>query len=364
VHAPACSLKSILFVGDRTRPFVDKEKIIAVTGTNGKTTTVTLIGDMLKNLKCPYFVGGNIGLPFSHYANEKILGLNKTPAAVVVLELSSFQLESIQDFRPHVAVVVNLTFSHQERYSTFSSYQRAKFQITKNQQAEDFLIFLESSEYIDNWPHTLPMQKIPFNLQSATATLTEHYSLSQFQLPGTHNIENLFCAVKALALLGLEGQGIQQTIDTFEGVHFRVEKVKNDRAYTVYNDAKSTNIAATMKAILAVSVPEKKLYLIFGGRPRSEEAAFVSNGTFKNYVSKIFLIGETTDHLAKNLEPDNMNIVKSYTLENAVRTINQEPNFTGIILFSPGYPSFDQFENYQARGSFFEKLFQKSCLLL
>ncbi|MBF0366839.1 MAG: UDP-N-acetylmuramoyl-L-alanine--D-glutamate ligase [Oligoflexia bacterium] len=338
--------------------FTSDEKIIAVTGTNGKTTTVTMIEEMLTAAGIPHFIGGNIGLPFSAYANEKLKNQNKLP--VIVLELSSFQLESIDRFRPNVAVLTNLSFSHQERYSTFDLYQRAKFNITKNQHTTDTLIYNQSNceHFADRWPNKLSLNKIAFNTESAISYVKQHFALEHFSLPGAHNIENLFCAIQALSILGIEHAPIQNSINSFKGVHYRVEKINGNRQYTLFNDAKSTNIDATIHAINAVKNPGKALYLIFGGKPRDGGAGYVLDrlSLDDTAIAKIFLIGETTNELYAQLQ-HKFNVVRSYSIKDAISSIDNENNFTGIVLFSPGYPSFDQFDNYQHRGRSFEELF-------
>ncbi|MBF0300397.1 MAG: UDP-N-acetylmuramoyl-L-alanine--D-glutamate ligase [Oligoflexia bacterium] len=367
--------------------------IIAVTGSNGKTTTVSIIEDIFKNMGLNPFVGGNIGLPFSEYAISVIKNIINFD--VIVLELSSFQLESIYSFKPNIAILTNLSLTHTERYSTFESYALAKFNISKNMQGNknnsinsssnsDILIYTlqngpnQSRELVTNWikkqdAHLQITCVDEGNISQIKSELEQNFSLQDFNLIGHHNLVNLFLAAKAVSAYNNVkwSKALQQTIDNFHGVHYRIEKIKfdndntdNNFSISFYNDAKSTNLDATKKAVEAITQqqPHDELYLIYGGKKRTESAGTIWNNVFETMVKHIFLIGETTDELAKELE-GKISFSKSYTLDNVIISIKEKKHKNmnkGIaVLFSPGYPSFDQFENYVKRGAYFEKIVLK-----
>jgi UDP-N-acetylmuramoylalanine--D-glutamate ligase len=332
--------------------------IIAVTGTNGKTTTVTLIGEMLKAAGHHTFVGGNIGIPFCQLPLDEGRHPELPKYDVAVLELSSFQLESIEEFTPDVAVILNITMNHGERYDKLEEYAKAKFNITKNMLPQHALIYPRQVKIIDSWAQREHIVLLPFNNFLIQSELSSKFNLSNFKLKGDHNLENLYAAYKAINYLKLKEDGIQHVIEDFEGVHFRIEEIKQNKdnpKYRVFNDAKSTNLEATEKAILAVKSDNKAVYLIYGGQKRDRNEKYFLTSVFKNHLSKIFLIGETSDDMEKAFSDFPHEIIKSYTIEKAMESIDKE-NFEGVVLFSPGFPSFDQFKNYIDRGEKFNKL--------
>ncbi len=322
--------------------------IIAITGTNGKTTVVTLIGEMLKNAgKCP-FVCGNIGTPFCD-----IVG-NENSYDVVAMELSSFQLESIEKFTPDVAAILNVTPNHGERYATVEEYTDAKLNIVKNMDhSKTFVTF-------DNFWGKYEINGPSLHLLSITSPdrVFEKFSIDKFQLVGKHNLANLMVAISCVRVTyGDEcDSGIQKTIDTFSGVDFRLQRVKNRRC-TIFNDAKSTNWDATVAAVKSVceTYPDKKIWLVLGGKLRGRsdslgELIFLFAG-----VEKYLLIGEASELLKSELDGvakyqlcDNLGGVKQYI---------EKEEFDGVLLFSPAFPSFDQFKNYVERGRKFRETF-------
>ncbi|MBF0361926.1 MAG: UDP-N-acetylmuramoyl-L-alanine--D-glutamate ligase [Oligoflexia bacterium] len=363
--------------------------IIAVTGSNGKTTTVTLIQDICINAGLNPFVGGNIGLPFSEYAIEEINNFkvkkSSKPFDIIILELSSFQLESIDSFKPNVAIITNISLTHTERYKSIEEYAHAKFNISKNMRKSDsdndLIIYTTASSdvLLNEWASKQDAQLLKIDskqISNIKNEMNKLFDLSTFKLIGDHNLLNLYSSYKALAHLEISSlkekliNSVQMTINNFKAVHYRSEKIKiNEKLpLSVYNDAKSTNLDATQKAIEAVATTAAltmasettDIYLIFGGKKRSESAGKVWNEVFKSKIKKIFLIGETTDELADELQ-GKISFSKSYTLDNVIieikESLNKKNNKSKIsLIFSPGYPSFDQFENYIKRGEYFEKI--------
>jgi UDP-N-acetylmuramoylalanine--D-glutamate ligase len=327
--------------------------IIAITGTNGKTTTTSMIGEMISQNGLKPFVCGNIGTPVCDLAftNEKY--------DVIVMEVSSFQLETIKDFHPHVALILNITPNHGERYNDVYDYAKAKFNIAKNMTQDDHLIYHADNEFISKWAANLKVGRHAYHEQNIKDKLIEIYDLSQFHLVGEHNLYNLYCAGLAVRLMGNHLKkdlrpGIQLAINSFKGVPHRIEFVGNFSVGKVYNDAKSTNILSTLTAIKSFQ-GEKNLYLILGGKKRGNNdslKAYIPE--FKKYVKKILLVGETAPMLNDELKND-LDVEVVNTFEGALDYFKFQ-NSKGVLLLSPSYPSFDQFKNYGHRGDTFKKL--------
>jgi UDP-N-acetylmuramoylalanine--D-glutamate ligase len=302
--------------------------IIAITGTNGKTTTVTLLGEILKSMGYSTFVGGNIGVPLCDYKS----------ADFIVLEVSSFQMEAIEKFKPHLAVILNVTQNHGERYDHFSDYLSAKLNIAKNLDKKDFM-------YTSDVPFEGAGIKIDLE------NIKMDWDLSKFKIPGTHNIKNLYVIYEILKKLNLDLKEAEKALPNLSGVPFRMELIEGNH-HQVFNDAKSTNWDATLTAIN--SIKNKNTYLILGGQKRGHGDSILPHlEEIKKNVSRVFLIGETTDDLAAEINDNNF-ALKCYELKDALIEAKKESK--GALIFSPAFPSFDQFKNYVDRGESFSKL--------
>lgn len=334
-----------------------KAPIIAVTGTNGKTTTVSFLDHLLKALGKKVFTGGNIGVAFCDHINSG------KEVDYILLELSSFQLESTFDFRPKIAVLLNVFPNHGERYSKNEDYAKAKFNIVKKMQSEDRLIYDSGNQMVAEWGDKFPGTKVAIATEQTgkiEASLKEIFSLQDFKLPGIHNKINLsFCleVLKGLNLLEGNRPLIQKAIDSFTGVSHRIEYVPSKESFEIYNDAKSTNWDATLTAISSMGDFDKELVLILGGKLRghNDEPPEKARSFFKEKVKKVLLIGESASLLEEKLKDWVPCSIKG-SLENCAEELKAE-NFAGIVLLSPGFPSFDQFKNYVERGEAFKKLF-------
>ena len=330
-----------------------KGPIIAVTGTNGKTTTVTMIGEMAKRHLKHVFIGGNIGTPLA----EAVLA--RTDYDLIVLEVSSFQLESMQQFHPRVAVILNISASHGERYPNVEDYAAAKFLITKNMHgSSDFFIY--NQDYV---PYIQQVQKSKLSHRSLSMNciedyrkeLARSYDLSKFKLPGDHNLFNLFVAVQCLAALKMDHKkSIQEVIDTFPGVPNRIEYVENGSGHLVYNDAKSTNWEATLTALKAMPRDKGPIYLILGGQARGRGDSIATLlSELKKRVACVYLIGDVAQALADELQ-GHVVFKLTGTLETTWSDLKTAQK--GVVLLSPAFPSFDQFKNYSHRGECFRKI--------
>ncbi len=334
--------------------FIENKKIVAVTGSNGKTTVVTMLGEIFKNAGYNVFVGGNIGIPLC----EALLEDKKFD--LYLLELSSFQLESMEEFRPNIAVVLNVFKNHTERYASVEEYAKAKFNIVKKMQKEDLLIVGDDNAIIKKWAQQLSAQvevdyvDLSRQLQ-VKEEIEKEYDLSSFQLIGIHNITNLAFILKVCARLKIARKVVQAVINSFMGVDFRVQKIKTALLCQCFNDAKSTNWDATMTAINSLYNTERPLWVILGGQRRGESDSILPHlDFFKKRVQKIILIGDSRDLLATELA-DKIGHHKSGKLSEAIAFV-AESGFEGNLLFSPAFQSFDQFKNYVDRGNSFNNL--------
>jgi UDP-N-acetylmuramoylalanine--D-glutamate ligase len=323
--------------------------IIGITGTNGKTTTTTFLGEMIETAGKKVFVGGNIGIPFCDMAIEVLEG--KRIYDYILLELSSFQLEGIEKFHVQIGLILNIFQNHGERYVTIEDYARSKFFISKNMTADDLLIYPLNFPLIANWAQTQIPRKEVIDIDN----LKIEFSLSKFKLPGIHNKINLEFVLKVAEELRLDKVAIQKSIDTFSGVHHRIEFVDGVHDFHAYNDAKSTNWDATITAVNAMEKNGKKLYLIIGGKKRGHgDSILPSFDFFKKHVDRFYLIGEMANEIEAEIQ-NNADYKNLYTLEATIADVKKE-KFDGVVLFSPGFPSFDQYLNYEKRGEQFVSL--------
>ena len=335
--------------------------IASVTGTNGKTTTVTFIGEMLQASGKKPFVGGNIGKAFCDLPFER----EKEDYDSVVLELSSFQLESIERFTSNVSALLNVFPNHGERYTSFHDYGLSKLNILKGGTSDDTFYCMEnlSSPFLDvvnsasTKVHFLPYLEV---LKKENLLKEFELDISSFKLPGIHNLQNLLFASHIAFKMGADKEGLQKAIDQFLGVDFRLQYVPSQVKLTCFNDAKSTNWDATLTALKAlVGEDDSSLYLILGGAKRGRGDAVPRELLdFKKSIQSIFLIGETTDAMSLELQALGLPFEKCFTLEsvkNLVSSFGGEKK--GQLLFSPAFPSFDQYENYKVRGNHFRELF-------
>lgn len=309
--------------------------IIAVTGTNGKTTTVTLISEALKLAGKRVFLGGNIGTPFCDFVEDEV------QYDVVVLELSSFQLELLDSFRANIACILNITPSHMERYQGFNDYESAKLNIVSNQNENDW--YIAPAKYLD---------------QASAARKIELAKLSGHKwehsvLKGEHHKFNFYIVEKVLEYFHFSPKDIvQNLIDSFRGVSYRLQYLGEIEAAKFYNDAKSTNTEATLTALKSFS--DTGVVLILGGKRRDGIQDLSAIKDFKS-IKKIYAIGDAQEEINSQLGQD-FEVYLAGDLESAF--INSVKD--GVtVLFSPAYPSFDQYKNYIARGEHFDNLFLK-----
>ncbi|WP_456431082.1 UDP-N-acetylmuramoyl-L-alanine--D-glutamate ligase [Thermosulfuriphilus sp.] len=335
-----------------------KTPMVAITGTNGKTTVTALVGDMLRLSGRKVFIGGNFGIPLSEYVSSPQM------ADVVVVEVSSFQLETIHDFRPQVAVLLNITPDHLERYSSFEDYARTKFRLFENQGPENIAIVNGADPEILRHLSGIraqvfiygPSQGSVAYLKEPLAVLKlpggdEFYDLSLFRPLGRHNRENFLAAALAARLSGASPEGISETIRSFVGYPHRLEFVTQVGGVYFVNDSKATNVDATVKALEGLEGP---IVLIAGGKDKGGSYLPLVE-LVRHKVKALILMGEAREKMAQDLGT----ITETYqveSLEEAVEVAMSLANPGDTVLLSPACASFDQFESYKERGQIFRSL--------
>lgn len=328
--------------------------VIAITGTNGKTTTTTMISEALKMAGKKVFCGGNIGIPYCE------LPLSEEKVDYAVIEVSSFQLETIHDFHPHIGLILNIFPNHSERYDEVHDYAKAKFRLLKNMTAEDHLILGTENPYLKEIQEH-PAQKVMFSKGDLPQEFLKQFDFSKAKARGEHNQANFFAAYSVLKLLNIPKLEIlfQEFINEFKGVAHRLEFVKEAQGIKIYNDAKSTNSLATTTAIKAFADSKEPLHLILGGKLRNESDRLLPDlMKFKERINTVFTIGEVSERLFEELKQD-FNVIQAHDLSTVFKMV-KEKGLKGNLVFSPSFPSFDQFKNYVDRGEKFKQWVQEA----
>ena len=334
-------------------------KIIAITGSNGKTTTTTLIGGIFSAAGFDTHVGGNIGLPFCEIVPK--IG----PDSVAVVEVSNFQLEAIADFRPDIALILNLTPDHLDRHGTFEEYKRAKYRITENQAEEDYLILNLQSPELTTAEITSEAAVRFFTTDSSEKASTfvndnslcwrsggdeiEIIKCGEIIIPGPHNLQNAAAAACAAMLCGVDPDVIKKVLQTFPGVEHRLENVGRVAGISFVNDSKATNVDSVCFALDSIDAP---IYLIAGGRDKGASYdPIIERG--KDKIRGVIVIGEARDKIFQSLgQAFPVSVVD--TLHDAVQKAFEMAYPGETILLSPGCSSFDMFENFEHRGQVFK----------
>lgn len=345
---------------------LNKAPIVAITGTNGKTTTTALVGKIFENAKKNTYVVGNIGVAAISKA------MKTTEKDVMVMEVSSFQLESIVDFRPKVAAVLNLTPDHLNRHKTMENYLKTKFNIFKNQDKYDYAVINYDDEECRKASESIQSKRIFFSrkIQLEEGVFVDNnqvvialdqkkhvvMSIDDIRIPGMHNLENALAATAMTFVMGVDPKIIKETLMTFQGVEHRIEHVATINGITFINDSKATNTDAAIKAIEAIKGP---IILLAGGMDKgSDFEDFIQ--AFNNKVKKLFVYGETAEKIydtAKKLGYSDVNIVKN--LQEAVLDAYNIAEDGDTILLSPACASWDMYKNFEERGNHFKKILEE-----
>ncbi|MCX7780023.1 MAG: UDP-N-acetylmuramoyl-L-alanine--D-glutamate ligase [Negativicutes bacterium] len=337
--------------------------IVAITGTNGKTTTTTLVGEMIKAAGREVVVGGNIGLALSH----EVKGVS--PNGLVVAEISSFQLESVVNFRPFIAAILNLTPDHIDRHRTVAAYQAMKERIFENQASGDYLILNYDDAVVRDMATRTKSQAVYFSrlneLPSGVFVRKDMITMKwqdetvpicytrDMKLLGAHNVENALAACACAYFAGVSPRHMAEVLSTFSGVEHRIEPVATLNGVTYYNDSKATNPESSIKALEAFP---GHIILIAGGRDKHTDLTdFMS--LIKAKVDHLILIGEAQERFKQAaLAHGVVNIHLAKSFEAAVNLAHRLAKAPQVVLLSPACASYDMFKNYEERGRVFKNL--------
>jgi len=340
-----------------------KGKILAITGSNGKTTTTALVGEILEKAGIPTLVGGNIGVPVVSLIEAS------TDETWVVLEVSSFQLESTVQFHPSIAVILNITPDHLDRHGTFESYALAKERIFAAQDGSDSVVLNADNERAAQAAARSSAQVYSFSVEHPVergAWLEQGYlvyrgaedapvetvmPLSGIPLKGTHNVENVLAAVCAARLAGAPVDAIRKAIEDFRAVEHRLEYVATINGVEYYNDSKATNEDATAKALAAFN---SGIHLILGGKDKGSDYTILAS-LLRQRVRAVYTIGTAAAKIESQLRGV-VAIRTCETLDVAVSAAGNAARPGDVVVLAPACSSFDQFENYEQRGKVFKEL--------
>jgi UDP-N-acetylmuramoylalanine--D-glutamate ligase len=340
-----------------------KGRVLAITGSNGKTTTTTLVGKILKDAGLPTLVGGNIGTPVIDLVAES------TEESIDVLEVSSFQLETIEQFHPWIAVVLNITPDHLDRHGSFENYSAMKARITKNQRDEDFLVLnaedkptqmvaAKTKAQIFWFSPRRPIKQGAF-VHGDSIVFVPHEGakaepimpVGEIPLKGAHNVENVLAAVCATRLAGIPPEKIRASVRSFKAVEHRLEFVRTVQGVEYFNDSKATNVDAAMKA---VSSFPGGIHLILGGKDKDSDYTQLSP-LLRERVKAVYTIGSAAEKIERELHGV-VKMVGAGTIDVAVREASKAAVPGDVVLLAPACSSFDQFENYEHRGRTFRHI--------
>jgi len=340
-----------------------KGKTLAVTGSNGKTTTTTLLGEILTAGGLPTLVGGNISVPVVALIDSS------TDETWSVLEVSSFQLETTEQFHPNIAVILNITPDHLDRHGSFENYIRAKERIFVVQTAEDCLVLNADNTPCEEAASRAAARVYWFSIEhpvsqgawfeqgslvyrSAVDASTEYVMPSRgIPLKGAHNVENVLAAVCAARLAGVPVEAIRRAIENFRAVEHRLEYVATRNGVEYYNDSKATNVDATAKAVAAFS---GGVHLILGGKDKGSPYTVLAD-LLRQRVTAVYTIGVAAAKIEKDLRGV-VSIRSCETLDKAVAAAASAARAGEVVVLAPACSSYDQFENYEQRGRVFKEL--------
>ncbi|HSY02810.1 MAG TPA: UDP-N-acetylmuramoyl-L-alanine--D-glutamate ligase [Acidobacteriaceae bacterium] len=339
--------------------------VLAITGSNGKTTTTSLCGEILKAAKLPTQVGGNIGVPVIALVEDS------REDGWSVLEVSSFQLETTYEFHPEIAVILNITPDHLDRHGTFENYAAAKERIFARQTADDALVLnaddeaaksaaARASSRIFWFSRAKVVRQGAFVHNGVIAFRASEQSaaepvlkVEEIPLKGAHNVENVLAAVCAARLAGVDAETIRAAVMQFQAVEHRLEFVATIHGVEYYNDSKATNVDAAMKAIAAFP---GGIHLILGGKDKNSDYRQM-RALLTERVKAVYTIGAAADKIFTHIDGA-VPIVTAGTLEEAVARAGAVAQAGEIVLLAPACSSFDQFENYEHRGRVFKETVQ------
>ncbi|SMD05920.1 UDP-N-acetylmuramoyl-L-alanine--D-glutamate ligase [Sporomusa malonica] len=340
--------------------------IVAITGTNGKTTTTTLLGEMLKTTGHQVSVGGNIGAALSEQA------LETGADGFVVAEISSFQLEGAIKFRPHIAAILNLTPDHLDRHHTMAVYQEMKERVFANQQVNDYLILNYDDVVVREMAKRAPGKVLYFSrrqrlesgifVESGAIRLKwegkviDICTVNDIRIKGGHNVENALAACAIAYFAGVDPANMAEVLKVFPGVEHRIEPVAEIAGVAYYNDSKATNPESSIKALEAFP---SHIILIAGGRDKNTDLTEFMK-LVKERVDHLILLGEAQERFAESAVQHSVrNIHKTASFAEAVTLAHKLAQSPHVVLLSPACASYDMFNNYEERGNIFKDLVRR-----
>ncbi|HMS32789.1 MAG TPA: UDP-N-acetylmuramoyl-L-alanine--D-glutamate ligase [Ignavibacteria bacterium] len=348
-----------------------KSPVIAITGTNGKTTTTVLTGEIFKNAGNDTKVCGNVGLAFSEVLSDT------DENSIVILEVSSYQLEDTEEFRPRVSVLMNITPDHIDWHGSFDNYLKAKIKITKNQTGDDLAVINYDDEILRSSLKGTPVRKAYFSIREnliekndssiETGSYTDNGKIIYFDkakniaeeimetreinIRGNHNLYNSLAAVISARSFEIKKEIIRDTLKSFQGVEHRIEFVRELDGVSYYNDSKATNIDSL---IVAIESFEKNIILILGGREKGNDYSAVDK-LVRERVKEIFAVGEAREKIYDHFN-NRIKVTMVSSFEEAVISARESGRRGDIVLLSPACKSFDMFESFEHRGKEFKRI--------
>lgn len=343
---------------------VSRAPLYAVTGTNGKTTTTTLIGEIFRNLGKTTYVVGNIGYPFTACA------LQCGEEDVAVAEVSSFQLETITTFHPHIAVMCNITEDHLNRHGTMEEYIRVKERIFENMGQGDYAVLNLDDPIVRGMAERIPCTPAFFSRRQEVETgaylegeevvfsLNGHKKrvlrADEIRIPGEHNLENALAATALAMLAGVPAPVVRHTLKTFPGVEHRIETVRTVEGVTYINDSKGTNVDASIRAVRAMKAPT---VLLAGGYDKHTDFLPLAREILASKIHTVVVLGDTAEQIERALRAVGFeSILHAKTFEEAVLLARSCAREGENVLLSPACASFDMFQDYEERGRVFKEI--------
>jgi len=341
--------------------------IVAITGSNGKTTTTTLTGEIIASGGRKTLVGGNIGTPAITFVEQS------STDTWVVLEISSFQLESIETFRPHISAILNVTPDHLDRHGSMENYIAAKTRIFENQTSDDYAVLNADDAICHRLGTALKPQVLWFSRQHPVergayvqggaifyrnGEEVEIMPVSEIALKGSHNVENVLAAVAIGMAAGIEPAAIRRAVKDFRAVEHRLEYVATLRGVQYYNDSKATNVDATIKALQSFPA---NIHLILGGKDKGSDYTELG-ALIAERVKRVYTIGAAAAKIESQIG-NAVPVISALTLESAVRKAADLASEGDVVLLAPACASFDQFPSYEHRGRIFKELVQSLAAL-
>lgn len=343
---------------------VSRAPLYAVTGTNGKTTTTTLIGEIFRNLGKTTYVVGNIGYPFTACA------LQCGEEDVAVAEVSSFQLETITTFHPHIAVMCNITEDHLNRHGTMEEYIRVKERIFENMGQGDYAVLNLDDPIVRGMAERIPCAPAFFSRRQEVETgaylegeevvfsLNGHKKrvlrADEIRIPGEHNLENALAATALTMLAGVPAPVVRHTLKTFPGVEHRIETVRTVDGVTYINDSKGTNVDASIRAVRAMKAPT---VLLAGGYDKHTDFLPLAREILASKIHTVVVLGDTAEQIERALRAVGFeSILHAKTFEEAVLLARSCAREGENVLLSPACASFDMFQDYEERGRVFKEI--------